>query len=223
MVGEFFGSVPDLLLVAVIGYLLGSLPLAYQISRRHGVDIFQTGSGLAGANNVYKAVGVVPASLVVIGDAGKGALTVLIGRLLGIEDAWILIPSAAVVLGHWKSIFTRFKGGDGLVTLGGVLLALFRVPGLISIAVGIMVALGGQKLPYSSLLCIVFGYATLVALSITIYVDTTLALGCGGLAGLVLAHAILGHHRRRNTTDAEWQESDEAEAEGVPDQSSYQH
>ena len=220
---EFFGSMPDLLLAAVIGYLLGSLPLAYVISRHHGVEIFQTGSGLAGANNVYKAVGVVPASLVVIGDAGKGALIVLIGRLLGIEGVWILIPSAAVILGHWNSIFTRFRGGDGLVTLGGVALALFRVSGLISIAVGIIIALGGQKLPYSSLLCIVFSYATLVAISLTTGVATTLVLGYGGLAGLVLSHAILGHRRRRHAPEAQWQESNETEAEGTPDQSSYQH
>ena len=221
--GEFYGSVSDLLLVAVIGYLLGSLPLAYQISRHHGVDIFQTGPGLAGANNVYRAVGLVPAALVVIGDAGKGALIVLIGRLLGIGGVCILIPAAAVILGHWNSIFTRFRGGDGLVTLGGVTLALFQVSGLISIAVGIIVALGGQKLPYSSLLCIVFSYATLVALSLTTNVDAPLALGFGGLTGLVLSHAILGHRRRRHATETQWQESDETEAEVTPDQSSYQH
>ena len=98
-----------------------------------------------------------------------------------------------------------------MATLGGAIVALFPVFGVVSVAVAMVVALGGQKLPYSSLLSIVFGYATLVTLNVandgnTVVVtgvrdmgDPVTAMGIGGLAALVLAHALRGHKRRRES------------------------
>jgi glycerol-3-phosphate acyltransferase PlsY len=200
-VGEYFGSVPVLLASIVAGYLLGALPLADQISRRYGVDIFATGSGLAGASNVRQSVGSVPALLVLVGDLGKGALAVVLAQRLGVEGLWLLLPLAATIIGHWKSIFTNLRGGDGLATLGGGALALFPIIGPVSVAVGMLVQLGGQKMPYTSLMGMVFGYATLVALSLAYEKDIALVLGSGGLAALVLAYALDGHRRRRNSSE----------------------
>jgi hypothetical protein len=73
--------------------------------------------------------------------------------------------------------------------------------GLISIGVAMIVALGAQRLPFSSLLSIVFGYGALVALSVASGGDTALVLGFGGLSGLVLAYALTGHRRRRHIGD----------------------
>ncbi len=217
-------SVPDLLLAIVIGYLLGSLPLADLISRRLGVNIFEAGTGLPGASNVMHSVGRVPAMFVLLGDMGKGALAVVAAERFGVEAPWLVFPAGAAVLGHWRSIFTRFRGGDGLATLGGAIVALFPVFGVASVAVAMLVALGGQRLPYTSLLGIVFGYATLVGLNmandgVVVTVagvsntgDTVTAMGIGGLAALVLAHALRGHKRRRGSPDVE-----EVDEVGAPD------
>ena len=219
--GEFFVAVPALLLAVVAGYVLGALPLADQVSRLHGVDIFSAGTGLAGASNVRKSVGRVPGLAVLVGDLGKGALAVIIGKLLGVEAPWILLPAVAAVFGHWKSVFTGFRGGDGMATFGGAVLAMFPLFGVISVAVALLVSLGGQRLPYTSLLGIVFGYATLVGLNMAFDGDAVLALGVGGIAGLVLAYAILGHRRRRHASETEgaWHGVDEPD--GATEQSGF--
>lgn len=208
--GEIFEGFPSLLLAIVIGYLLGSVPLADIIARRHGVDIFSVGSGLPGASNILRTVGVVPAVIVFLGDVGKGALAVVVARYLGVDSPWLLLPAGASVVGHWLPVLNGFRGGDGLATLGGVIIGMFPGFGTLSIAVALLVALSAQRLPFSSLLSIVFGYSTLVGLSLAyddysaldrLSVrydgDIVAVLGLGGFAGLVLAHALLGHHRRR--------------------------
>ena len=204
--GDFLGGLPTVLIATAGGYLLGSIPLAYLISKRHsGVDIFEVGTGLPGASNVMRNVGKLPAVMVFLSDMAKGALAILLCNVMGVESPWLLLPVGAAILGHWKSMFTGFRGGDGLVTLAGAIMALFPLHGFVSVALASIVALGGQKLPYTSLLNVVFGYAVLAALTVYYHGDTTLVFGMGGLCGLVLAHALLGHRRRRQT-DEDWDE-----------------
>ena len=197
----------NLILAAVIAYIFGALPLADRVSRRRGVNVFRAGTGLAGATNVRRNVGFIPASLVVLGDAAKGILAILIAQALGVDGLWIVIPAAAAIIGHWNSIFTGFRGGDGLVTLGGVTLAVFPIyqgywESIIAVLVAVAVALGGQKLPYSSLFCIIAGYGVIILLFMQNRVeelDTALAMGA--LALVVLGHALLGHAKRRRSGD----------------------
>lgn len=212
---EILGIVPTVLIATAGGYLLGALPLAYLISRRHSdVNIFEVGTGLPGASNVRRNVGKLPAVMVLTGDMAKGALAIMLADFMGVESPWILLPAGAAVVGHWKSMFTGFRGGDGLATLGGSIFGLFPILGFISLAVASLVALGGQKIPYSSLFSIVFGYGTLAALTVYYDGDTTLVFGMGGLSGLVLAHALLGHRRRRHVP--EW--DDIGESTGITEQ-----
>ncbi len=213
--GELFETVPMLLLAVLAAYLIGSLPIADQISRRNGLDIFTAGTGLAGASNVKRTVGRVPAAVVTLGDFGKGAGTVYVSRALGIEGTLVLIPLAGAIVGHWNSVFTGFRGGDGMATLGGAIMALFPIYGLISVAVALVLSLGFQKIPYTSLLNIVFAYLTLAMLNIANFGDLALTLGVGGLAAVVLAHALRGHLKRRR--GAEW--DDVTEGDGVTEQS----
>ena len=197
----------NLILAAVIGYIFGALPLADRLSKRRGVNVFSAGTGLAGATNVRRNVGMIPASLVVLGDAAKGILAILIAQALGVDGIWIVIPAAAAIVGHWNSIFTGFRGGDGLVTLGGITLAVFPIyqgywESIIAVLVAVAVALGGQKLPYSSLFCIIAGYGVIVLLFMQSRVeelDTALAMGALGL--VVFAHAVVGHAKRRRVSD----------------------
>ena len=189
--------VPELLAATVAGYLLGSLPVAHEISRRRGVDIFTSGTGLAGAANVLRNVGKWSAATVMAGDMAKGVLAVFLFRFLGIEQPWILLPAVATIAGHWNSVFSGFRGGDGLATLGGVTLALSPGYGLVAILVAIAVSLGGQRMPYTSLLSIVLGYLALLAVGVSNDGDKVALMGIGVLVAVVLAHAGLGHRRRR--------------------------
>ena len=195
----------NLILAVVIAYIFGALPLADRVSRRRGVNVFNSGTGLAGATNVRRNVGFIPASLVVLGDAAKGILAILIAQALGVDGLWIVVPAAAAIIGHWNSIFTGFRGGDGLVTLGGVTLAVFPIyqgywEVIIAVLVAVAVALGGQKLPYSSLFCIIAGYGVIILLFMQNRVeDLDTALVMGALALVVLGHALVGHAKRRRS------------------------
>ena len=195
----------SILLSTIFGYLLGSIPLAALISKRSGINIFETGNGLPGASNVMHNVGRIPAGFVLLGDLVKGAMAVLVSKYLGLDEPWFVIPAAAAVFGHWRSLFTGFKGGDGLATLGGATIAMFPVLGSISITLGILVSLGGQRLPYTSLMGIVICYPTLIAFIITYGWDTSMALGIAAVSILVLTHALIGHKRRRN--ENQWQDN----------------
>ena len=195
--GESLGPFPFLIFVVLAGYLIGAIPVADRISRRNGIDIFNVGTRQAGASNVRKSVGNRSAALVLVGDFAKGTLSIFAARSLGIESPWILLPAIAVLIGHWSSVFSSFRGGDGLATLGGVTLALFGFYGLISAVIAGLVSLGGQKMPYTSLLSIVLGYITLATLSFAYYGETVLTFGAGGLAALVLARAMRSHMLRR--------------------------
>ena len=205
MLADGIPQIASLIIAAGIAYLLGALPLADRVSRRRGVDVFNSGTGLAGSANVRRNVGMVAAGLVVIGDAAKGILAILIAQALGVDGIWIVIPATAAIVGHWKSVFTGFRGGDGLVTLGGITLAVFPIyqgyyESIVAVVVAVAVALGGQKLPYSSLFCIIAGYAVIVFLFMQNRPEElVIALAMSGLALVVFGYAVFGHARRRRS------------------------
>ena len=231
---QFFSSELAVLGSLFAGYFLGALPLADQVSRRNGIDIFSMGTGLAGSTNVRKYVGRHLALIVLLGDVGKGVMAVVVGRFMGLDGPWLMVPASAAVFGHWKSVFSRFRGGDGLATFGGTLIGLSPIFGLISVGVSLFISLGAQKLPYSSLLNIVFGYVVFAVLNFVYGGNSVVVVGVGGLAVLVLGHALLGHYRRRgsfsdwdkpqeewDTTEGEWSEFDGGG--GTSDRSGIQH
>lgn len=118
-----------LILIAVISYLLGSIPFSYFIARWQGKNLFKVGSKNIGAANVYRATGK-PSYFIfaLIGDAAKGVLAIFLCRELSFlgYDLTIGLTAAAffVVLGHNWPLFLKFKGGKGLSSLVGILLAL---------------------------------------------------------------------------------------------------
>ena len=205
-------SIYTLIISAAVAYLIGALPLADRISRRRGVNIFESGTGLAGATNVLKSVGKLPAILVFVGDMAKGIVVVFAAqRGFGIEGVWIVVPVAAAVVGQWNSVFSRFKGGDGLVVLGGATILAFPeyVIGFIGVACAAAIAFVAQKMPFSSLFNIPIGYAVIIALSRTMNLDVEapIAMGCLGVA--VFGHALLGHARRRRSSEDEEEDADD--------------
>lgn len=119
---------------AAFGYLLGSIPFGLVIARALGLgDLRQIGSGNIGATNVLRT-GNKPAALAtLLLDAGKGAIAVLLARHFGGETAAILAGGAAF-LGHCFPVWLGFRGGKGVATFLGTLIALYWPLGLIACA-----------------------------------------------------------------------------------------
>ena len=114
-----------LVLAAIGGYLFGSIPFGLVLTRLAGLgDIRAIGSGNIGATNVLRTGNKGAAALTLLLDAGKGAAALLLARFAtGAEDAAQLAGLAAM-LGHCYPVWLRFKGGKGVATFLGLLLAL---------------------------------------------------------------------------------------------------
>ncbi len=197
--------IQKLLASIIVGYLLGSLPLAHLVARRRGIDIFATGSTRAGTANVFWNISRRNGILVFAGDAVKGGLAVIFANLLGVpEVAWILAGGAAVA-GHWKSIFTRFRGGDGMATLVGVTFALTPLLGLLGVAVGFCAVLLTRRSPFRSSWGIAVCFSTLLVVSQSLpyfHAERLPVLELSVLALLVIFHNVLIHRRRAPTLAA---------------------
>ena len=130
-----------LILVAALAYLLGSVPFGIVITRLLGLgDLRKIGSGNIGATNVLRT-GNKPAALAtLLLDSGKGAIAVLLARALAGEDA-ALIAGAAAFLGHLYPVWLGFKGGKGVATFLGTVLALDWRLGLAACAIWLLTAL----------------------------------------------------------------------------------
>lgn len=131
------------LVTALVGYLLGSLPFGYLVARSKGVNIFEVGSKNPGATNVRRVLGAGPGNLVFALDALKGAaataaplLWIRLGGGAGPGEPLPLLVAglAAALLGHSFSCFTRFRGGKGVATGAGGFLVLFPL-GVLAAAV----------------------------------------------------------------------------------------
>jgi acyl phosphate:glycerol-3-phosphate acyltransferase len=121
-------------LALLIAYLVGAIPMSWLVARlAAGVDLRRVGSGNLGATNLYRTLGwryAVPAGLF---DIVKGTLpTIVLPGRVG-TDAWLpLAVGGAAVMGHVFSVFVKFRGGKGVATAAGVVLALAPIPLLAS-------------------------------------------------------------------------------------------
>ena len=112
------------ILAAVIGYLLGNISSGYLISKAYGLrDIRKHGSGNSGTTNVLRTLGWLPSVLTLIGDCLKGYVACLIGRWLG-GELGMLIGGLCAILGHDFPVFMGFKGGKGIATSLGLIIAI---------------------------------------------------------------------------------------------------
>lgn len=128
----------EYLLVLATNYLLGSIPSAYLVGKMKGIDIRQEGSGNIGATNAFRVMGKGAGILVLILDALKGVLGVQLARLVG--GPWFVVgASLLVIFGHSYSIFLKFKGGKGVATGGGIVLALAPVTVAIQLVIFVVV------------------------------------------------------------------------------------
>ena len=154
-------------LAALAAYLMGSINFAVLVSRIYAKDdVRRHGSGNAGMTNMLRTYGVGPAFFTGVGDFSKGALAVLVGRMifqqLGVTamDGGF-VGAAFVLLGHLYPIFFHFKGGKGVLTSCGVILLLNPIVFCILIGVYVPLAFITRIVSLASILgAITFPFAT---------------------------------------------------------------
>jgi glycerol-3-phosphate acyltransferase PlsY len=134
-------------LFAVMAYLLGSIPSGYIAGLARGIDIRSVGSGNIGATNTFRILGKRAGSAVLLADALKGFLACWFAgwagptlldydpaRALEVKEWFKITAGFAAILGHNYTLWLQFKGGKGIATTAGVLLAL--LPEVLAIALG---------------------------------------------------------------------------------------
>ena len=146
-----------IVLIIISCYLLGSIPFGYIVGKLFKkVDIRELGSGNIGATNVFRILGPSLASLVLLGDVGKGILSIYLVRFLNIDNLLILtIAGLAVICGHDWSLFLGFKGGKGIATTFGVVFGLNPTISILALIIWGVVVITTRYVSLSSIFAVI--------------------------------------------------------------------
>jgi acyl phosphate:glycerol-3-phosphate acyltransferase len=184
--------------IIVIGYLLGSIPFGVLVSRLHSKkDLLKSGSGKTGTTNVLRTAGRKAAAMVLIGDMMKGILPVILAGIIFGNDLIVIgnfaigtlvaqvLGALAAIAGHNWSIFLKFKGGRGVATFFGGLVALCPPAALISGEVFLFSAGVTRYASFGSILGVITAYLILIPMTI-IYKFPIEYLGYALVGGMVI-------------------------------------
>lgn len=162
-----------LILWALVGYGLGSIPFGLLLARAMGLgNLREIGSGNIGATNVLRTGNRAAAALTLLFDAGKGAAAVLLARAFVAEDA-VQLAALAAFVGHCYPVWLRFRGGKGVATFIGLWLALAWPVGVALCVTWLAAALASRissmgalaAASLSSVWTVYLGYGTAVILA----------------------------------------------------------
>lgn len=182
-------SLTLLLLWAVIGYLLGSIPFGVIVARMMGLgNLREIGSGNIGATNVLRTGSKPAAAATLILDAAKGAVALLLARYFAAEDA-AQVAALAAMVGHCYPVWLKFKGGKGVATFLGILLALAWPVGLAACLAWLI----GAGLSRISSMGGLFSAASSTILIVV------MGFGAGYLLSVLLAVIVFLRHRENIT------------------------
>ncbi|QKI88528.1 glycerol-3-phosphate 1-O-acyltransferase PlsY [Thiomicrorhabdus xiamenensis] len=160
----------EIYLAVALSYLLGSVSAAIIVCRVMGLgDPREGGSGNPGATNVKRLYGNKPAAVTLFGDMLKGVIPVVLAYQLGFSNAEVFVIGFAAFIGHLYPLFFGFRGGKGVATMMGVLLALSFPAGLAVVATWLFVA---KVLKISSLSALV---ASLLAPVYIYFIDAEMS------------------------------------------------
>ena len=123
--------------VVIFSYLVGSIPCGLVVGKIRGVDVREYGSGKTGATNILRTVGVGAGAIVLICDLAKGVAAVLLARFLLHSPIAEMVAALVAIVGHNWPIYARFRGGRGVSTSLGGLLAMSPFVTLCSAVVGV--------------------------------------------------------------------------------------
>ena len=171
------------LIVIALAYLVGSVPFAFLLSRRRGIDLREVGSGNVGASNVLRTSGVRAAVMAMVLDALKGVLAVMVAQRLTAGGAAPVAAGVASVVGHVYPVWLGFHGGKGVATAAGAFgvlapVALAAACGVFLVAVWItrFISVGSVA-------------AAVTLASVTLASDAPAVVGAGAtIAALIIVH-----------------------------------
>ena len=170
------------------GYLVGSVPFAYLLARRRGIDLRHVGSGNVGATNVLRTSGAQQAVIAMCLDAAKGAVAVLVARALTTGPATPVAAGLAAVIGHLYPLWLGFRGGKGVATAAGVFVVLAPLALAIASAVFVLAVWVTRYISVGSM-----------AGAIALAVSAAAGEAPGAVAvGAVIAALIIVHRHRGN-------------------------
>jgi glycerol-3-phosphate acyltransferase PlsY len=181
----------DAFLAILVAYLVGSVPFAFLLARRRGVDLRLVGSGNVGATNVLRSTGVRRAVAAMSLDAVKGVVAVLVAERLTAAPTATVAAGLASVIGHIYPVWLGFRGGKGVATAAGVFAVL--APPAMALASGVfLIAVWVTR--YISVGSLA-GAATLVAAAGASDLPSAVAVGAG-IAALIILHGHRGNVAR---------------------------
>jgi acyl phosphate:glycerol-3-phosphate acyltransferase len=139
------------IVVALFSYLIGSIPTGFIIGKLAGIDVRTAGSGNIGATNVARVMGKGRGLLTLFIDIAKGFIPVFAAQQMAFSHTAVAVIAAAAFLGHLYPIFLKFRGGKGVATAFGALLALAPQVILILLTIFICTALPSRIVSLGSL------------------------------------------------------------------------
>lgn len=139
------------MMTVLFGYLAGSVPFAFLLARRAGVDVRIAGSGNVGAANVLRTTGTGRAAIVMALDVAKGALAVAVAYLANAGSAATAATGAAAILGHVYPVWLRFHGGKGVAVAAGVFAILTPAATILACGVFIVIVRATRYISLGSL------------------------------------------------------------------------
>lgn len=169
-------------IVLAASYLVGGVPFGVLLSRALGSDLRRSGSGNPGASNAIRVLGLGAGVAVAVLDVAKGAGAALAGRAALDARAWGLAAGTAAVVGHCFSWALRGRGGRGVSTAGGAMLASFPAIGLIVVVAWVVTVLATGYASLGSLIAVAIAPAA-VRLAGADWTETGLI---GGMAAVIV-------------------------------------
>ncbi|MCX5773986.1 MAG: glycerol-3-phosphate 1-O-acyltransferase PlsY [Fusobacteria bacterium] len=186
------------LILIIIAYLLGGLPTALILGKTFkGIDVREQGSKNSGATNAGRVLGKKWFYIVMICDAIKGAIPVILALLFGMSDMVALGIGVVAILGHTYSIYLKFKGGKGVATSLGVIIVLVPLVTIILLIVFVLIYKISNFVSLGSIVCaILFPILIFLFVIFRVYDPSKLSIG---FIGIILAAYIVYKHRSNIT------------------------
>ena len=159
-------DIPNILIMAAVGYLIGSLPFGVAIGKAVAkVDVREYGSGSMGMTNVLRTVGKPAAAAVLLLDMGKGVAAVLIAKWLFDSPPAEVAGALAALIGHNWPVFIGFRGGRGTASGWGALWVLSPIAGFAATVIGLALVAITRYVSLGSIVAAALGSLVLIGLA----------------------------------------------------------
>ena len=182
-------SISTAAICVTIAYIIGSIPTAFIIGKRKGIDIFKIGTRSAGTSNVFRNIGKFTGVIVMTVDILKGALAVAIPIYFHLGDSVVLGSAYGAIIGHWHSVFTKFRGGDGMASMIGIITMLVPSIAIICMLLGTMFILIFSRQHNRTSIGLFVCTISILVLSRSGLYPATITIGLSFLSLSIIIHA----------------------------------